>query len=138
MSAEPYLINFQKIGSKGEGFISIAEASKNLPFVPKRIFWTYNTPALISRGRHAHLETIMIIIAVNNSITINCETISGIKKSFVLSDPNIGLYIPKLCWHGMEYSNEAVQLVIASTDYEESDYIRDYGEFTHLQSKIKG
>lgn len=45
----PFLIEFPKIGKQELGFISIAE-KENLPFVPKRIYWTYFTPEDVERG----------------------------------------------------------------------------------------
>ena len=55
-----------------------------------------------------------------------------IKEEFILEKPETGLFIPKLCWHTMQYSHNAVQLVLASTVYSESDYIRDYQKFKIL------
>ena len=41
-----------------------------------------------------------------------------------------GLYVPKMVWREMRnFSTNSVAMVIASTDYDERDYIRDYGEF---------
>ena len=34
----------------------------------------------------------------------------------------------------MEYLNEATQLVLASTKYDESEYIRDYNKFKQMQA----
>ena len=43
----PHKINFPKIGDSSTGYISVAEASKNVPFDVKRIYWTYFTPESI-------------------------------------------------------------------------------------------
>jgi hypothetical protein len=32
----------------------------------------------------------------------------------------------------MQYSHDAVQLVLASTDYDPADYIREYAEFKNM------
>jgi WxcM-like protein len=45
----PYLITFPKIGEGSIGHISFAQA-EHLPFVPKRIYWTYGTPEDVMRG----------------------------------------------------------------------------------------
>jgi hypothetical protein len=48
----------------------------------------------------------------------------------VLDEPNKGLYISSDMWRVMyDFSPDAVLMVMASTYYEESDYIRDYDEF---------
>ena len=68
----PKIIQLQKIGSKSEGYLSIAEQDKNMPFEIKRVFCTYDTPTTISRGRHAHRETEMILCAIAGEITVTC------------------------------------------------------------------
>jgi hypothetical protein len=51
------------------------------------------------------------------------------KKLFVLDRPDVGLFMPELCWHSMEYSHNAVQVVVASNRFSENDYIRNYDQF---------
>ncbi len=128
----PYLIDFPKIGDSSMGYLSVAENSKNLPFDVKRTFWTYYTPESIVRGRHAHHETEMVLIAVTGRITVITEFPDGQLQTFILDKPNVGLYIPQYCWHTMQYSHTAVQLVLASTIYDSKDYIRDYEEFKKI------
>jgi len=132
---KPYLIDFQKRGKNSEGFLSICSSNDNIPFTIKRIFWAYNTPESISRGRHAHFKTEMIIIAAKGNVKIKTLSSEGIENNFILTEPNKGLYIPSLCWHEMWYDGNTVQLVICSTHYEESDYIRDKKAFEKLISK---
>jgi len=124
----PYLINFSKLGESSIGYISVA-AENNLPFEIKRVFWTYFTPENIVRGRHAHYKTEQILIAVSGRITINAESADGNIATFILDSPEKGVYIPPNVWHTMQYSHNSVQLVLSSTLYDESDYIRDYNTF---------
>ena len=132
MSAEPHIINFSKIGRSEEGFISVCENSSHIPFEIKRVFWTYYTPDSIVRGRHAHFETEMVLIAVAGRIVVNTEVPGGKKEIFVLDNPNMGVYLPRLCWHTMQYSHNSVQMVLTSTLYNEKDYIRGYEDFAKL------
>lgn len=129
---KPYLFEFPKIGESSIGYISVGETHKDIPFTVQRIFWTYYTPESIVRGRHAHHETEMILIAVSGRITVVTEMPGGEVNTFVLDAPNKAVYFPKLCWHTMQYSHSAVQLVLASTHYDAKDYIRDYGDFEKL------
>lgn len=128
----PKLIAFDRVGESALGFISIAEDQKKLGFEVKRIFWTYFTPESIVRGRHAHHETEMILVAVAGRIVVTTEMPDGKVEVFTLDRPNVGLFLPKRCWHTMQYSHSAVQLVLASTKYNESDYVRDYETFKTL------
>jgi WxcM-like, C-terminal len=36
----------------------------------------------------------------------------------------------------MAYSHDAVQLVLANTDYDAADYIRDYDDFVRLRESV--
>ncbi len=129
---DPYIIDFQKIGSPEIGYISIAEANKNVPFEIKRVFWSYHTPDNVVRGRHAHHNTEMILVATLGRIVINTEMPNGNLEVFSLDSPNQGLFIPKYCWHTMQYSHIAVQMVLTSEFYDEEDYIRDYEKFKKI------
>ncbi len=125
---KPFLIEFPKIGDSSLGFISVAE-KENLPFIPRRIYWTYFTPEDVERGGHSHFDLHQILLAVAGRIEITTELLSGEKSSFILEKPNVGLFIPKMCWRTMKYSHNAVQICIASNEFDEKDYIRDYDVF---------
>lgn len=126
---KPYLIDFVKIGSVGEGYITVGENLSSIPFEIKRVFWTYYTPDSVVRGRHAHINTEMVLIPVAGTIRVTTQMPGEDPIITILARPSQGLYIPKLCWHTMQYTHNAVQLVIASTLYEGSDYIRNYEQF---------
>jgi hypothetical protein len=132
--AKPHIIQFPKIGNSEIGFISIGEANKIIPFSIERVFWTYFTPQSLSRGRHAHRKTEQVLIAANGIIHVSTELPDGTVQNFVLDNPDIGVYVPPNAWHIMNYSHAAVQLVMASSKYDESDYIRDYDQFKTLWS----
>jgi hypothetical protein len=124
----PHLIEFSKIGGPQLGYISVAE-KEGLPFDVKRVYWTYFTPEDVKRGGHAHYDLQQILVAVAGTIIVTTETLSGVKQEFILNRPNMGLFIPKMCWREMQYSHNSVQMCIASMEYAEADYIRDYNQF---------
>jgi dTDP-4-dehydrorhamnose 3,5-epimerase-like enzyme len=126
---KPYIIDFPTNGGSQIGYISISENVKDIPFDIKRVFWAYYTPDSVIRGRHAHHNTEMVLIAAAGRIVVTTEMPGQEKETFILEKPNQGIFLPKLCWHTMQYSHNAVQLVLASTLYEEADYIRDYDNF---------
>jgi dTDP-4-dehydrorhamnose 3,5-epimerase-like enzyme len=126
---KPHIIKFCSIGNPSLGYLSVAEQLNNIPFEVARVYWTYYTPQNVTRGGHANIEKELVIVAVSGSITIITESKNGDKETFELSNPDVGLYLPKLCWHTMQYSHNAVQMVIASNLYSEDDYIRDYNNF---------
>jgi hypothetical protein len=125
----PFLIQFPSIGDSTLGYLSVAEQLSAIPFEIARVYWTYYTPQNVSRGGHANMEKELVLVAVAGTINVSTELSDGYKHSFVLNSPDIGLYIPKKCWHTMQYSHSAVQMVIASNLYSEADYVRDYQSF---------
>ncbi len=127
-SQKPHLIEFPRIGESALGYISVVE-KELLPFQVNRIYWTYFTPEDVHRGGHSHYHLEQILLAVAGKITIKTELQNGEKAEFVLDKPNIGLFIPKMCWREMHYTHNAVQICIASLAYSEDDYIREYKAF---------
>ena len=127
----PHIIEFPKIGDRGTGYISVSE-KKTLPFIVKRVYWTYFTPEDVTRGGHAHHELEQILLAVAGRIEVRTELWNGDRQEFVLDRPNMGLFIPKMCWREMHYSHNSVQVCIASMEYSEQDYIREYLKFKSI------
>jgi mannose-6-phosphate isomerase-like protein (cupin superfamily) len=132
MQKRPFIIEFPKVGNSQLGYISIAEKN-NLPFDVKRVYWTYFTPESVERGGHAHYDLEQILVAVAGKIIINVEMLDGLTEEFVLENPNKGLYMPKSTWRTMKYTHNAVQMCLASIEYQEEDYIRDYEVFKKIR-----
>ena len=52
-----------------------------------------------------------------------------------LNRPNAGLFVPRMTWRHLEnFTTNGVCLILASTVYDEDDYIRDYGEYQQLKA----
>ena len=113
IQVEPYLIEFSKIGRPDWGYISVAK-KELLFFDVKRVYWTYYTPQEIVRGGHAHYALEQILISVAGTIIVKTETLTAGKNEFVLDRPNVGLFMPKMCWHEMQYTHNAAQMCIAN------------------------
>ncbi|MEI8278352.1 MAG: FdtA/QdtA family cupin domain-containing protein [Bacteroidota bacterium] len=123
-----------RLGESSIGYISVAQHDK-IPFNQVRVFWTYYTPESVVRGRHAHYVTEQILVAVTGRIIVTTEAGNGEINTFILDEPNKGLYIPPNVWHTMQYSHTSVQLALASTLFNEADYIRDYSKFKEVWGK---
>ncbi len=127
--SKPYLIELKSIGDSFEGYLTVAEEQRDVPFDIKRVYWSYYTPQMITRGRHAHYKLEQVLIAVSGKIIVTNENIAGETTVYVLEEPNIGLYIPPMYWHVIQFSHNAVMMSLASDFYDKSDYIIDYEEF---------
>ncbi|QNE39091.1 WxcM-like domain-containing protein [Hymenobacter sp. NBH84] len=131
---KPYLLTFDTIGAPDLGYIAVAGNSA-LPFQIKRTYWIYCTPETVARGHHAHHELQQVVIAVHGSIEFVLENVAGEKTIFHLEKPNVGLYIPEMHWRTINFSHDAVLLCLASTEYNEADYIRDFEVFQALANQ---
>ena len=122
------IIDLPKILDR-RGNLSIIEEIKNIPFEIKRSFWIYDVPGGETRGGHAYRETQEFIVALSGSFDVVIDD-GKIKQTFSLNRSYYGLYVPKLMWRQMiNFSTNSLALVVASTEYDANDYIRDYSEF---------
>lgn len=131
--AVPRFFELSKIGSPALGYITVGQNS-GLPFAIQRVYWTYYTPDSVVRGHHAHRELEQLIFAVSGRIEFTLESPNGRHETFVLDSPNVGLYIPRHYWRTIKFSHNAVLMCLASLEYQEDEYIRDYEEFKALAS----
>ena len=114
------------------GNLSFIENGKFLPFEIKRTYWIYDVPGGEIRGGHAFKEQEEVIIALSGSFDVVLR--DEVKESrFSLNRSYQGLYVPCMCWRRMEnFSTNAVCLVLASTFFQENDYIRDFETFLKI------
>lgn len=121
-------VNFKSMGD-GRGNLVPIEYPKQLEFPLKRIYYIYDVNENIRRGLHSHNDLEQILIAVNGSIKVLTKTPYE-EEVHELNNPTEGLYIGPMIWREMyDFSNGAVLLVLASHEYDESDYIRNYDEY---------
>lgn len=100
-----------------------------IPFKIKRIYYLYDIPGGSYRGGHAHKKLYQFIIALSGSFEVVLKDTKKTKK-ILLNNPSKGLLITPGIWRELEnFSSGAVCLVIASEEYEEDDYIRDFNKF---------
>lgn len=127
-----YKFNIPKIISpEGMGSLSFVE-KEIIPFSIKRVYYLYDVPFNGERGGHAHKDLFQVLIALNGSFELLLDDGSNTKK-ILLDSPNVGLYIPNGIWREMNnFSKNSVCLVLASEDYDENDYIRNYQDFKEM------
>lgn len=128
----PQLLEIDTV-SDISGNISVVEFGHgNFPNF-QRTYFLHNLAPNAVRGAHAHRQITQFMIAISGSFKVELEH-RGVQYSFGLSRPQEGLMIPPLTWRNLSsFSQGAVCLVLATSHYDESEYIRDYGEFNRLQ-----
>lgn len=116
------------------GNLTFAQAGEQVPFGIRRCYWIYDVPAGEERGGHSHHEMSQLLVAVGGSFDVNLH--DGFRwRRFTLNRPFEGLYIPPGFWRTLDnFSSGAVCLSIVSTDYCESDYVRDFDEYRRLMA----
>jgi dTDP-4-dehydrorhamnose 3,5-epimerase-like enzyme len=111
------------------GRINFLEAGKDLPFQPQRLFWLHHIAPGQWRGRHGHRESQLVFVAMSGGCRIHLDDAKA-KESVTIDDPARALYVGTWVWHELtDFAGDAVILVIASTLYEDAEYLRDYDAF---------
>jgi len=127
------LVHLKKIGNRN-GNITAIENFKDVPFEVKRVFYLYDIPGGESRGAHAHKECHQFILAASGAFEVMLDD-GRVQRQVLLNRPYIGLHIPPGIWASeVNFSSGSICLVLASHEYDELDYIRDYKEFISLKS----
>ena len=107
--------------------------SEDLPFTPERVFFVEAPPGTV-RGHHAHHSGEQLLIVVAGSVSVTTIDVSGHSCARDLGVGQ-GLRLPALTWSTQEFNREgSVLLVLCDSQYDESDYIRDWQEFRQIQS----
>lgn len=122
------LIHLNKIGDR-KGNITAVNNGKEIPFEIKRVFYLYDIPGGESRGAHAHKECHQFLVAASGSFEVLLDD-GNTKRQVLLNRPDIGLHIPPGIWASeINFSSGSICLVLASHEYDELDYIRNYSNF---------
>lgn len=131
---KPAIIDLPKY-LDNRGNLSFIEEDTHLPFRIRRVYWIYDVPGGESRGGHAFRSTEELIVALSGSFDVVLN--DGEKEyRFSLNRSYYGLYVPSMIWRLIEnFSTNSLALVIASTDYDINEYIRDFSEFCRIKKR---
>jgi len=125
------ILEFSEYGDE-RGSLVIAEGNMDVPFEIKRVFYMYGSDPDVIRGQHANKESEFVLINVSGSSKVKID--NGRENVIVeLNKPRMGLYLSTMIWKDMyDFSSDSVLLVLASTHYDGSEYIRDYNEYLRI------
>ena len=107
------IIELPKIENRS-GNITPVHGNLNIPFIIKRVFYSYDIPGGEARGAHAHKECHQFLIAASGSFEVVLD--DGVnKRTILLNRPFYGLHIPPGIWASEQgFSSGSVCLVLAS------------------------
>ncbi len=122
------ILEFPDLGDE-RGNLVVVEGEQQIPFSINRVFYIYGSDDTVVRGQHANRESEFVLINVSGTSKVRVD--DGNEEYVVeLNRPRMGLYLPTMLWKDMyEFSADSVLLVLASTHYDGSEYIRDYDEY---------
>ena len=112
-----------------EGNLTFIYENLHVPFNINRVFYSYDIPGGEDRGAHAHKKCHQFLIAASGSFEVVLD--DGInKRTVLLNRPFWGLHVPPGIWASEQgFSSGSICLVLASHEYSEDDYIRNYDDF---------
>lgn len=111
------------------GRLNFIEAGKDLPFQPKRLFWLHHIAPGQWRGRHGHRQSELVLVALHGRCDVHLDD-GRTTETVSLDDPARALFVGTWVWHELtDFAHDAAIIVIASTCYEEAEYLRDYEAF---------
>ena len=128
-------LQFPDLGDE-RGKLVVAEGELDIPFAIKRVFYIYGSDDTVVRGQHANRESEFVLINVAGSSKVMIT--DGEHKEIVeLNRPMEGVYLPRMIWKEMyDFSPDSVLLVLASTHYDGSEYIRDFDMYVNEMKKL--
>ena len=127
------LIDLPKIHDP-RGNLTFIESGEHVPFEIERAFWIYDVPGGTARGGHAYRTGQEFIVALSGSFDVMLNDGSH-RVHYTLNRSYHGLVVPNLIWREMiNFSTNAVTLVLASIPYDPEDYVRDYKDFLQLRA----
>lgn len=127
MKQEWWTKMYEAHGAPEGGYLT---AVGELPFAVKRAYWIYDWTLQRRRGDHAHRQTQQLFFCLQGRCQFRLESLDGGAEAIALNAPTQGLYVPPGIWHSMmPLAPRTVLLALASTEYDEADYIRSYDEW---------
>lgn len=89
------ILNFNQMGDS-RGHLVIVEGGKDIPFIPKRVFYIYGSNNDVVRGCHANKNSEFVLINVSGRSKIRLIDDDCKFKLVSLDRPHMGIYIPRL------------------------------------------
>ena len=120
------------------GNLSVIEQLKDIPFEIKRTYWVYDVPGGEARHGHAYHRNEEFIVALSGSFDVLTD--DGVQQNiYSLNRSYYGLFVPHGIWRTLQnFSTNSLALIIASTPYDENDYIFDHELFVKLKNNHGG
>ncbi len=123
------VVHIRTVPTVDAGELSFLEATHDVPFEIKRLYYISKVPEGVRRGFHAHKKLKQLLFCPYGRIQLILENRNG-REEIELSDPSIGVVIEECTWREMLWLQKDSVLCVAASDYYAAeDYIREYDAF---------
>jgi len=131
------IVEIKQITSQEKGRLQFFEGENDIPFAIKRIYYITDVKKGVWRGAHSHKNLKQLLFCPFGEILIKL-TDGIVSNSILLNEPNKGVLILKPLWRDILWNQDNSVLCVAASDYyDQSDYIRDFEDFTKFQRENK-
>lgn len=122
------VIELPKIHNRS-GNITPIQGNVEIPFDIKRVYYLYDVPGGEERGGHSHKELQQFLVAASGSFDVILDD-GKTKRTIHLCRPYMALHIVPGIWRELtNFSSGSICLVLASHNYDENDYFREYNKY---------
>jgi dTDP-3-amino-3,4,6-trideoxy-alpha-D-glucose transaminase len=129
------LVELDIIPDATGGILGVAEMTRHIGFPVRRVYFLDRIKQGGRRGAHAHRRLKQCFICLRGAVTIDVEK-GGERASFRLDDCATALLLPPGYWRDLrDFTGDALLAVLASEEYDEGDYIRDYAAFRAFEAR---
>jgi dTDP-4-dehydrorhamnose 3,5-epimerase-like enzyme len=116
-----------------DSLLAVATCGTQIPFPVRRAFLVRADADGVKRGEHAHRRLHQFLICVAGEVEVLVDNGSE-KQRHLLNSMERGLHVPPFVWAEQFYRRKGtVLLVLCDAPYDESDYVRDYGDFIRMR-----
>lgn len=129
------IIDIKTIAAENAGQLSFFEATHDIPFEIKRVYYISYVPKGAERGGHAHKKLKQLLFCPYGAVKMILDD-GKTREEIVLDDASKGLVIDKPIWREMLWLKDDSVLCVAASDYYiVDDYIRDYDKFVKFMKQ---
>ena len=101
------IIHLPKVHNIAGNITAINNEEDIIPFEVKRLYYLYDVPGGEGRGAHAHKKLEQLIISASGSFDLTIDD-GTVKRTFHLSKPFYGLYLPSGLWRELNNFSSGV------------------------------
>jgi dTDP-4-amino-4,6-dideoxygalactose transaminase len=116
------------------GVLGVAEVSKHIGFPVHRAYYIKEVPTGHGRGGHGHRQLRQCFLCLRGTVTLKVTKHGRTVERRLGLKPEAAI-VAAGCWRDLsDFSEDSVVIVLASAEYDEADYIRDYQAFEQWEA----